>query len=142
MGVDISLKSSGDTRDPLFCKFEHATSLAQRGGAPCRDLSKPVGALNPKRLADFRERYKELRRMCHASALKLSGCPPPLEFPPFLYGCHYSTPGYVVYYLMRSDPQLMLRLQNGRFDAPGAPFTLSSGAPCHPSSPPSNTPSP
>lgn len=35
-------------------------------------------------------------------------------------GCHYSTPGYVVYYLMRSDPQLMLRLQNGRFDAPGA----------------------
>ena len=34
-------------------------------------------------------------------------------------GCHYSTPGYVVYYLMRSDPALMLRLQNGRFDAPG-----------------------
>ena len=36
-----------------------------------------------------------------------------------LSGCHYSTPGYVVYYLMRSEPQLMLRLQNGRFDAPG-----------------------
>ena len=34
-------------------------------------------------------------------------------------GCHYSTPGYVVYYLMRSEPRLMLRLQNGRFDAPG-----------------------
>jgi hypothetical protein len=34
-------------------------------------------------------------------------------------GCHYSTPGYVVFYLMRSQPQLMLRLQNGRFDAPG-----------------------
>ncbi len=31
--------------------------------------------------------------------------------PPFLYGCHYSSPGYVVFYLMRSDPQLMLRLQ-------------------------------
>ena len=34
-------------------------------------------------------------------------------------GCHYSTPGYVVFFLMRSQPQLMLRLQNGRFDAPG-----------------------
>ena len=86
----------------------------------CRDLSKPIGALNPARLAEYRERFKELRRMCQASALKLEGSPPPLHFPPFLYGCHYSTPGYVVYYLMRSEPQLMLRLQNGRFDAPGS----------------------
>lgn len=39
------------------------------------------------------------------------GAPPPLDTPPFLYGCHYSSPGYVVFYLMRSDPQLMLRLQ-------------------------------
>lgn len=45
----------------------------------------------------------------------------------FVTGCHYSTPGYVVFYLMRSQPQLMLRLQNGRFDAPGIPllFLLS-----------------
>ena len=57
--------------------------------------------------------------MCEASTFKLPGSPPPLELPPFLYGCHYSTPGYVVFYLMRSEPQLMLRLQNGRFDAPG-----------------------
>ena len=57
--------------------------------------------------------------MCEASTFKLPGSPPPLELPPFLYGCHHSTPGYVVFYLMRSEPQLMLRLQNGRFDAPG-----------------------
>ena len=37
-------------------------------------------------------------------------------------GCHYSSPGYVVYYLMRAHPQLMLRLQNGRFDAPDRLF--------------------
>lgn len=85
----------------------------------CRDLSKPIGALNPKRLAEFRERYAELRRMCQASSFKMPGRPPPLEAPPFLYGCHYSTPGYVVYYLLRSEPQLQLRLQNGRFDTPG-----------------------
>ena len=79
-----------------------------------------MGALNPSRLAEYWERYRELRRVCQASALKLDeGSPPPLQFPPFLYGCHYSAPGYVVYYLMRSEPQLMLRLQNGRFDAPG-----------------------
>ena len=31
----------------------------------CRDLSKPVGALNPKRLRQFRERFVELRvRLC------------------------------------------------------------------------------
>jgi factor associated with neutral sphingomyelinase activation len=37
--------------------------------------------------------------------------------PPFLYGTHYSTPGYVLYYLVRSAPEYMLCLQNGRFDA-------------------------
>ena len=43
--------------------------------------------------------------------------------PPFLYGCHYSTPGYVVFFKMRNRPQLMLRLQNGRFDMPDRLFT-------------------
>ena len=36
--------------------------------------------------------------------------------PPFLYGTHYSTPGYVLYYLVRKAPEYMLRLQNGQFD--------------------------
>jgi hypothetical protein len=37
--------------------------------------------------------------------------------PPFLYGTHYSTPGYVLYYLVRVAPEYMLCLQNGKFDA-------------------------
>lgn len=39
-------------------------------------------------------------------------------------GLAYPPPcaGYVVFYLMRSNPQLMLRLQNGRFDAPDRLF--------------------
>ncbi|KAL4452133.1 hypothetical protein ABPG75_007795 [Micractinium tetrahymenae] len=117
--------------------------------ATYRDLSKPIGALNPHRLADFRQRYAELQQMMAppdgggsggrggkssgkagknggkggpASKAAPPGAPPPLETPPFLYGCHYSSPGYVVFYLMRSDPQLMLRLQNGRFDAPDRLF--------------------
>lgn len=47
-----------------------------------RDLSKPVGALNAARLADFRQRYTEMATDSFEGAV-----------PPFLYGTHYSTPG-------------------------------------------------
>ena len=42
--------------------------------------------------------------------------------PKFLYGTHYSTPGYVLYYMVRQAPEYMLRLQNGRFDAADRSF--------------------
>ena len=42
--------------------------------------------------------------------------------PKFLYGTHYSTPGYVLYYLVRQAPEYILRLQNGKFDAPDRMF--------------------
>jgi factor associated with neutral sphingomyelinase activation len=64
-----------------------------------RDLKNPIGALNEERLKSFQNRYKE---MTH---------------PKFLYGTHYSTPGYVLFYLVRQLPEYMLKLQNGRFDA-------------------------
>jgi factor associated with neutral sphingomyelinase activation len=70
-----------------------------------RDLSKPIGALNPQRLETFRARMREM--------------PPGQQF---LYGTHYSTPGYVLFYLVRKRPDLMLRLQNGKFDAPDRAF--------------------
>lgn len=41
---------------------------------------------------------------------------------PFMYGTHYSTPAYVLYWLVRSAPAHMLLLQNGRFDAPDRLF--------------------
>jgi factor associated with neutral sphingomyelinase activation len=37
--------------------------------------------------------------------------------PPFLYGTHYSTPGYVLFFLVRVAPEHMLCLQSGKFDA-------------------------
>ncbi len=40
----------------------------------------------------------------------------------YLYGTHYSSPGYVLYFLVRIAPEYMLRLQNGRFDAPDRSF--------------------
>jgi factor associated with neutral sphingomyelinase activation len=72
-----------------------------------RDLSKPIGALNVERLASFKQRYNEIPD----GQLK------------FLYGTHYSTPGYVLYYLVRIAPEYMLRLQNGKFDSPDRLFT-------------------
>ncbi|XP_029671745.1 protein FAN-like isoform X3 [Formica exsecta] len=69
-----------------------------------RDLSKPIGALNPSRLERLKERYLEM------------------SDPKFLYGSHYSAPGFVLFYLVRKYPQYMLCLQNGRFDHPDRMF--------------------
>jgi len=63
-----------------------------------RDLSKPIGALNPDRLMKYKERMKD---MAH---------------PQFLYGTHYSTPGYVIGYLLRNHPLYMIKLGGGKFD--------------------------
>ncbi|XP_047545229.1 protein FAN-like [Vanessa atalanta] len=69
-----------------------------------RNLSKPMGALNPDRLEKLLERYHEM------------------SDPKFLYGSHYSAPGLVLFYLVRKYPQYMLCLQNGRFDHPDRMF--------------------
>ncbi len=66
-----------------------------------RDLSKPVGALNSSRLADFMERYDSLG----------DG-----DIPPFMYGSHYSTMvGVVLHFLVRLQPFAALHqdIQNG-----------------------------
>lgn len=60
--------------------------------ATFRDLSKPIGALNPTRLATFIKRYNDMPE------------------PKFLYGTHYSAPGYVIGFLFRKYPLAMLRL--------------------------------
>lgn len=77
-----------------------------------RDLSKPIGALNPERLDLFKERYNEMSSMITDGGEE-----------PFLYGTHYSCPGYTLFWLVRSMPAHMLRLQNGKFDAPDRSFT-------------------
>jgi factor associated with neutral sphingomyelinase activation len=97
------------TQYPVFpwvlCDF---TSPVLNLGDPhvYRDLSKPVGALNPTRLQYFQQRRADI----------------PDDSKKFLYGTHYSTPGYVLYYLVRCAPQYQLRLQNGRFDHPDRQF--------------------
>jgi len=69
-----------------------------------RDLSKPIGAVNAERLASLKYRREEMPE------------------PSYLYGSHYSTPGFILYYLVRKVPAFMLCLQNGRFDHPDRMF--------------------
>ncbi|CAG9464972.1 unnamed protein product [Pedinophyceae sp. YPF-701] len=71
-----------------------------------RDLSRPVGALNAVRLQRARE------RMAHWPL-----APPGSIDGPFLWGSHYSAPGFVMYWLLRAAPGHHLKLQRGRFDA-------------------------
>ena len=68
-----------------------------------RDLSKPMGAINEKRLEMFVERYNTLEDE---------------TMPKFHYGTHYSSAGTTLFYLLRMEPfttQAIL-MQDGHFD--------------------------
>jgi hypothetical protein len=69
-----------------------------------RDLTKPMGALNPSRLKEFLERFKMFIDPF---------------IPSFMYGSHYSTSaGVVLHFLVRLHPfgGLHRQLQSGHFD--------------------------
>lgn len=68
-----------------------------------RDLTKPIGALNPQRLKMFLDRYHSLDDP---------------EMPAFMYGTHYSSSGTVLFYLLRMEPftTAAIELQGGKFE--------------------------
>jgi len=76
-----------------------------------RDLTKPIGALNPERLESILQRYNSLSKDS--------------EVKPFHYGSHYSNAGIVISYLLRLEPfsSLHMELQGGRFDYPDRLFS-------------------
>lgn len=69
-----------------------------------RDLSKPIGALNPARLQMYLDRYR--------------GMEEDERMPKFLYGTHYSSAGTTLFYLVRMEPFATeaIRMQDGKFD--------------------------
>ncbi|KAI8127767.1 Neurobeachin [Lucilia cuprina] len=75
-----------------------------------RDLSKPIGALNPSRRAYFEERYESWESD---------------TIPPFHYGTHYSTASFTLNWLVRVEPftTMFLALQGGKFDYPDRLFS-------------------
>ncbi len=72
-----------------------------------RDLTQPIGALDPKRLNQIIERYKTFED-------------PSGFIKKFHYGSHYSSSASVLFYLLRLEPftSLHIDLQGGKFDHP------------------------
>jgi factor associated with neutral sphingomyelinase activation len=87
---------------PWIIQDYKSSELNLNNPSTFRDLSKPIGALNPDRLRDFKTRMRELEFIDPTRK--------------FLYGTHYSTPAYVLFFLVRIYPEYMLCLQNGKFD--------------------------
>jgi hypothetical protein len=75
-----------------------------------RDLTKPIGALEPSRLEKFVERYENFIDD---------------SIPRFHYGSHYSSAGAVLFYLIRLEPftTQFICLQGGKFDYPDRLFS-------------------
>ncbi|KAF4042183.1 Beige/BEACH domain [Phytophthora infestans] len=94
------------TQYPVFpwiiSDYESATLDLSRRGA-YRDLSKPMGALEPSRLKFYVDRYNAFEDP---------------DIPKFMYGTHYSNIGAVLYYLVRLEPftSYALSIQGGKFD--------------------------
>nr|XP_027188541.1 BEACH domain-containing protein C2 isoform X2 [Cicer arietinum] len=99
---------------PWILSDYNSESLDISNPSSFRDLSKPVGALNPDRLKRFQERYASFDD--------------PL-IPKFHYGSHYSSAGTVLYYLVRVEPftTLAIQLQGGKFDHADRMFSDISG---------------
>uniref|UniRef100_A0AAQ4RW25 LPS responsive beige-like anchor protein n=1 Tax=Gasterosteus aculeatus aculeatus TaxID=481459 RepID=A0AAQ4RW25_GASAC len=80
-----------------------------------RDLSKPIGALNPKRAAFFSDRYESWEDD---------------QVPKFHYGTHYSTSSFTMMWLLRIEPYttFFLNFQGGKFDHADRTFSSVSRA--------------
>jgi neurobeachin-like protein 1/2 len=76
-----------------------------------RDLSKPIGAVNPKNEAEVRAKFDGFED-------------PSGMIPKFHYGTHYSNSAGVLHYLLRVEPftSLHIELQSGRFDVADRQF--------------------
>lgn len=78
---------------PWVLKDYTSSSLDLRNPEIFRDLSKPIGALNPAKFRKYEENWRE------ASSSEEK----------FLYGSHYSTSLFLMYYLVRIEPFSTLR---------------------------------
>ncbi|MBA0646226.1 hypothetical protein Goklo_014205 [Gossypium klotzschianum] len=81
---------------PWILSDYNSKSLDLADPSAFRDLSKPIGALNPDRLKKFQERYASFDDSV---------------IPKFHYSSHYSSAGTVLYYLVRVEPFTSLSIQ-------------------------------
>ena len=97
--------------DPDINVIHVINSEAAHPQAPLvfRDLRRPIGALDAKRLEQILERFRSFQDD---------------KMPGFMYGSHYSNAGIVMYYLLRLEPyaSLHVEFQAGKFDFPDRLF--------------------
>lgn len=79
--------------------------------ATFRDLSKPIGVVNPKNEEEVRAKFEGFED-------------PSGMIPKFHYGTHYSNSAGVLHYMIRVEPftSLHIELQSGRFDVADRQF--------------------
>ena len=88
---------------PWVIKDYDSDELDLKSPATFRDLTKPIGAQDNRRAEAFRAKYEKWESD---------------SVPPFHYGTHYSTPGFVLNWMVRCEPftSMFLNFQGGKFD--------------------------
>ncbi|KAJ8319878.1 hypothetical protein KUTeg_001465 [Tegillarca granosa] len=94
----------------ILCDYESET-LNLEDENIYRDLSKPIGAVNPKNEREVREKFETFED-------------PSGVIEKFHYGTHYSNAAGVMHYMVRMEPftTLHIHLQSGRFDVADRQF--------------------
>nr|XP_054591731.1 neurobeachin-like protein 2 isoform X3 [Nothobranchius furzeri] len=94
----------------VLCDYT-STILDLEDPSVFRDLSKPIGVVNPHHAQNVREKYESFED-------------PTGTIDKFHYGTHYSNAAGVMHYMIRMEPftTLHIQLQSGRFDVADRQF--------------------
>ncbi|TMS11025.1 Neurobeachin-like protein 2 [Larimichthys crocea] len=94
----------------ILCDYT-SPSLDLEDPSVFRDLSKPIGVVNPRHAQNVREKYESFED-------------PAGTTDKFHYGTHYSNAAGVMHYMIRMEPftTLHIQLQSGRFDCADRQF--------------------
>uniref|UniRef100_A0AAX7UN54 Neurobeachin-like protein 2 n=1 Tax=Astatotilapia calliptera TaxID=8154 RepID=A0AAX7UN54_ASTCA len=94
----------------VLCDYT-STVLDLEDPAVFRDLSKPIGVVNPRHAQNVREKYESFED-------------PTGTIDKFHYGTHYSNAAGVMHYMIRMEPftTLHIQLQSGKFDCSDRQF--------------------
>ncbi|XP_069051092.1 neurobeachin-like protein 2 [Lepisosteus oculatus] len=94
----------------VLCDYTSET-LDLDDPAVFRDLSKPIGVVNPRHAQEVREKYESFEDSTGT-------------IDKFHYGTHYSNAAGVMHYMIRTEPftTLHIQLQSGRFDCADRQF--------------------
>jgi hypothetical protein len=108
---------------PWIIKDYSSRKLDLRDPNTFRDLSWPMGAQSVKQRQLLIDKYEDIKAAYEMSLESIldtndSNNNNDLLMPPFHHGSHYSTMGFVLWYLIRLEPftSLHIWLQDGKFD--------------------------